>query len=81
MFEIDPSYPMLIPSLLLLEGVIRKPCGQIFGDFLPPPPLWTILLNKAYVDIWTFDIWTTWFMNDPELDTIIIPRPSNTTHI
>ena len=35
-------------------GVIHKPCGQIFGHFDPPPPLWTILLNKTYVVIWTF---------------------------
>ena len=28
-----------------------------FLDFFePPPPLWTILLNKAYVVIWTFGI-------------------------
>ena len=36
-------------------GVIHKPCGRKFGLFWPPPlsPLWTILLNKAYVVIWT----------------------------
>ena len=43
-----------------------------FWAFLtPPPPLWTILLNKAYVVIWTFGkpplppAMSTWFMNDP----------------
>ena len=25
-----------------------------FWTFLTPPPLWTILLNRAYVVIWTF---------------------------
>ena len=34
--------------------VIHKPRGQIFGHFWPPPPLWSILLNKAYVIKWTF---------------------------
>ena len=41
-------------------------------DFLTPsPPLWTILLNKAYVVIWTFGnpplppAMSTWFMNVP----------------
>ena len=36
------------------KGVIHKPCGQIFGHFLPSPPLWTCLLNMGYVLIWTF---------------------------
>ena len=41
--------------------------------FDPPPPLWTILLNKAYVVTWTFGklplppAMSTWFMNDPIL--------------
>ena len=30
-------------------GVIHKPRGQNFGYFLPPPPSWSRLLNKAYV--------------------------------
>ena len=35
-------------------GTIHKPRGQIFGLFWPlPPPLWTILQNKAYVVILT----------------------------
>ena len=52
-------------------GAIHKPCGQIFGHFNPPPPLWTILLNKAYVVIWTLGklplppAMSTWFLNDP----------------
>ena len=38
--------------------------------FDPLPPLWTILLYKAYVVIWTFGkppppAMSTWFMNDP----------------
>ena len=37
----------------LIKGVIHKPCGQSFDIFDPPPPLWTILLNKAYVVTWT----------------------------
>ena len=53
---------------LMIKGVIHKPCGQKFGVFEPPPPLWTILLNKAYVVIWTFGkppspAMSTWFMN------------------
>ena len=39
--------------------------------FDPPPPLWTISLNKAYVVTWTFGklplppAMSTWFMNAP----------------
>ena len=38
--------------------------------FIPPPPLWIILLYKAYVVIWTFVkpprlAMFTWFMNTP----------------
>ena len=29
--------------------------GRFLDIYDPPPPLWTILLNKAYVEIWTFD--------------------------
>ena len=54
-----------------LLRVIHKPCGQNFGLFYPPPPLWTILLNMVYV-VCNMDIWQTpspvmsaWFMNDP----------------
>ena len=35
---------------------IHKPCGQIFRHFWPPSPSWTILLNKAYVVMWTFEL-------------------------
>ena len=31
------------------SGIIHKPCWQIFGGFLPPSPLWNILLNKAHL--------------------------------
>ena len=49
--------------------VIHKPRGKFFGYFLPPPPSWSHLLNKAYVIKW---FWltpspqlSTWFMDDP----------------
>ena len=32
-------------------GAIHKPRGQIFD---PPLPSWSLLLNKAYVKIWSF---------------------------
>ena len=32
----------------ILLGVIHKPRGH-FGYFWPPPPSWSLLLNKAYV--------------------------------
>ena len=41
----------------LCLGVIHKPINhvdRILDFFDPPPPLWTILLNRAYVVIWTF---------------------------
>ena len=41
-----------------LLRVIHKPCGQNFGLFYPPPPLWTILLNMVYV-VCNMDIWQT----------------------
>ena len=37
-----------------VQGVIHKPRGQIFGIFVPPPPSWSLLLNKAYVIKWSF---------------------------
>ena len=37
-----------------LWGVIQNPRGLIFGDFLPLLPLWSQLLNKAYVIKWPF---------------------------
>ena len=47
-----------------------------FWTFLTPlPPLWTILLNKAYVVTWTFGklplppAMSTWFMNTPYDDS------------
>ena len=39
---------------MISYGVIHKPCGQFLGTFDPPPPSWSLLLNKAYVVIWTF---------------------------
>ena len=58
---------------LIKRGVIHKPCGQIFD---PPPPLWTILLNKANVVTWIFGklplppAMSTWFMNALRLSTL-----------
>ena len=55
-------------------GVIHKPRGQNFGYCDPPPPSWSLLLNKAYVIKWSFGLppspplppqLSTWFMNDP----------------
>ena len=53
-------------------------CVHIVDRFLnifdPPPPLWTTLLNNAYVVTWTFGklplphAMSTWFMNAPLLD-------------
>ena len=53
--------------VLIIYIVFYKPCGHIFGLFDLPPPFETILLNKAYVVIWTISTPTmaTWFMNDP----------------
>ena len=34
--------------------VIHKPCGQNFGHLWPPPPSWSLVLNKAYVIKWSF---------------------------
>ena len=39
-------------------------------DIFDPSPLWTVLLNKAYVVIWTVGkppspTMSTWFMNAP----------------
>ena len=37
-------------------------------DLPPSPLLWTMLLNRTYVVIWTFGkppAMSTWFMNDP----------------
>ena len=53
-----------------IYGVIHKPCRHNFGLFWPPSPLWTILLNRAYVVIWTFSnpppaAMSTWFVNAP----------------
>ena len=48
-FRVKDSY------LTFSYGVVHKPCEQIFGHFDPSPPLWTILLNKAYAVIRTFD--------------------------
>ena len=49
------------------HAVIHKPRGQILNIFNSPPPLWTFLLNKAFVEIWTFVRPPTllWFMNAP----------------
>ena len=45
----------LIWWLWTSKGTIHKPCGQFFWTFLTLLPLiWTILLNKVYVVIWTF---------------------------
>ena len=57
---------MCIPWGLFINHVDR------FLDILDPPPtLWTILLNKAYVVIWKFGktpspAMSTWFINDPK---------------
>ena len=47
-----------IPSksiILFHKGVIHnhKPRGQFFGYFWPPPPSWSLLLNKVYVIKWS----------------------------
>ena len=40
--------------IIYCPRVIHKPCGEFFWIFCPPSPtLWTILLNKTYVVIWT----------------------------
>ena len=41
-------------KLIFCLGAINKPCGQFFGIFDPHLPVWTILLNQAYVVTWTF---------------------------
>ena len=43
---------IVVESWIYSEG-IHKPCGRIFRHFWPSP-LRTILLNRAYVVIWTF---------------------------
>ena len=65
------SYEQRVENLpKIAPGVIHKPHGQNFEYFDPPPPSWSLLLNKAYVIKWSFGYppphqLSTWFMNDP----------------
>ena len=47
-----------------------------FLDILTPlPPLWSLLLNKAYVIKWSFGLppqLSTWFMNDPFVKIVVL---------
>ena len=59
-------------------GVIHIPLGQIFGHFDPPPPSWSLLLNKAYVIKWSFGQpplpppqLSTWFMDAPLVGSVL----------
>ena len=38
----------------LYKGSSINHVDRFLNIFDPPPPSWTILLNKAYVVIWTF---------------------------
>ena len=36
------------------QGACTNHVDRILGYFDPPPPMWTLLLNKAYVMKWSF---------------------------
>ena len=80
-------------SIIFSYGVIHKlRMWTDFWTFLTHlPPLWTILLNKVYVVIWTFGkppppAMSTWFMNAPIDEAVVgelitCPRDKSATYL
>ena len=62
-----------------------KPRGQNFGQFWPPSPMWTLLLNSCVVVIWTTPLpsrLSAWFVHAPHtlhLKRLHLTLPGNRT--